>query len=157
MVVAKTYKALQEGGKMIQDKDMTHKIYRARIVGIPDHGSGDITFPLKIQDDAKIGSAKVRIAKDKEGGSKTAHTSWRIIRKEAATKTSIIEVQLHTGRTHQIRVHMAAIGHPLVGDDKYGDTGFNQRNKTHKHQLQSYKLLFNEQEFASKQKLPEIS
>ena len=52
---------------------------------------------------------------------KTAVTHWRVVRRYGAV--SLLEVSLETGRTHQIRVHLNAIGHPVVGDPVYGGAG----------------------------------
>ena len=70
--------------------------------------------------DAPIGrnpSDRKKMAVDKKNG-KRAVTHYRVL--EQFGKFSYIECQLETGRTHQIRVHMASIGHPLLGDDVYG-------------------------------------
>ena len=55
---------------------------------------------------------------------------------------SLLEVTLHTGRTHQIRAHMAFMGHPLLGDGKYGDNRFNKSHRFSYQGLYSYKLEF---------------
>ena len=49
--------------------------------------------------------------------------------RQVFSSSSLLEVDLHTGRTHQIRVHAAHIGHPLAGDEKYGDQAFNRSMK----------------------------
>ena len=56
---------------------------------------------------------------------------------------SLLEVELLTGRTHQIRAHMAAIGHPLLGDGKYGKLAADKKLGFNKQALYSYKLTFN--------------
>jgi 23S rRNA pseudouridine955/2504/2580 synthase len=60
---------------------------------------------------------------DPEG--KDAVTRFRLL--ESYPGASLLEAELKTGRTHQIRVHAAHAGHPLAGDDKYGDAGFNRQ------------------------------
>ena len=83
---------------------------------------------------------KVTVFSTPHPGAKTAVTHYRVLETKGAL--SLVEITLITGRTHQIRAHMASIGHPLLGDGKYGT---NQRNKpyAYKHQaLYSYRLTF---------------
>ncbi len=53
-----------------------------------------------------------------DNSGRTAHTSYKIL--ERLYAATLMEAQIHTGRTHQVRVHFQFIGHPLVGDDTYG-------------------------------------
>ena len=73
-------------------------------------------------------------------GGKTAITHYRVLKEGALT--SLLEVELLTGRTHQIRAHMASIGHPLAGDGKYGTNEFNKKVGMKHQALYSYKLKF---------------
>lgn len=87
--------------------------------------------------DAPIGRAKNSIIlHEVNSAGKTAVTHYRTIRTYA--DYSLIELQLETGRTHQIRVHMSYLHHPLLGDDLYGGT----RNLITRHALHAYKLQF---------------
>ena len=60
-----------------------------------------------------------------------------------STNTSILEVVLHTGRTHQIRAHLAYVGHPIIGDGKYGDNQINKKFSRKTQELFAYKVEFN--------------
>jgi 23S rRNA pseudouridine955/2504/2580 synthase len=90
------------------------KVYWALIVGVPSIEDGMIELPIAKQ--PGTGGEKMHVD-EKEGQS--ARTRYRII-EQAGNTTCWVELQPFTGRTHQLRVHMAAIGHPIVGDGKYG-------------------------------------
>ena len=90
------------------------KIYWALVVGVPDVAEGMIDAPLAKQ--PGTGGEKMHV--DTEGG-QPARTRYRVIDR-AGNRAAWVELQPLTGRTHQLRVHLAAIGHPIVGDGKYG-------------------------------------
>nr|WP_137676360.1 RluA family pseudouridine synthase [Parerythrobacter lutipelagi] len=90
------------------------KIYWALVVGVPDVREGTIDAPLAKQ--PGTGGEKMHV--DLENG-QTAKTRYRVV-ETAAKKACWIELEPLTGRTHQLRVHLDAIGHPIVGDGKYG-------------------------------------
>ena len=62
-----------------------------------------------------------------DGRSRDAQTGIRVLASRAEPRCSLLEVRPHTGRFHQIRRHLAGIGHPILGDSKHGDTRVNQR------------------------------
>jgi 23S rRNA pseudouridine955/2504/2580 synthase len=90
------------------------KVYWAVVVGVPSGNEGLIDAPLAKQ--PGTGGEKMHI--DEEHGQQ-AKTRWRVIDR-AGNRAAWVELQPLTGRTHQLRAHMAAIGHPIVGDGKYG-------------------------------------
>ena len=90
------------------------KLYWALIIGVPSAEEGMIDAPLAKQ--PGTGGEKMHI--DEEHG-QSAKTRWRVIDR-AGNRAAWVELQPLTGRTHQLRTHMAAIGHPIVGDGKYG-------------------------------------
>ena len=90
------------------------KVYWALVVGKPDLAEGVIDAPLAKQ--PGTGGEKMHI--DEENGA-AAKTRYRVV-DSAGQRASWVELEPMTGRTHQLRVHMAAIGHPIVGDGKYG-------------------------------------
>ena len=100
-----------------------------------------ITAPLK--KDEK--NNKVVVAPTDKGG-KTAKTVYRLVKKYA--DYSLLDITLLTGRTHQIRVHLSYINHPIVGDSKYGDFSANRvfKEKYHFNNqfLHAYKIGFGE-------------
>jgi 23S rRNA pseudouridine955/2504/2580 synthase len=90
------------------------KIYWALVVGVPEVREGTIDAPLAKQ--PGTGGEKMHV--DEENG-QAAKTRYRVVER-AGQKAAWLELEPLTGRTHQLRVHMAAIGHPIVGDGKYG-------------------------------------
>ncbi|MEJ5975269.1 RluA family pseudouridine synthase [Novosphingobium sp. PS1R-30] len=91
------------------------KIYWALIVGVPSIEDGMIELPLAKQ--PGTGGEKMMVDESEHG--QPARTRYRVIDR-AGNRAAWVELQPFTGRTHQLRVHMAAIGHPIVGDGKYG-------------------------------------
>jgi len=95
------------------------KRYLLLVQGDWSQGPWKINAPLR-KNQVQGGERMVRV--DPDG--KTALTHFRFL--EGYSHASLMEAELKTGRTHQIRVHAAHSGHPLAGDEKYGDTGFNR-------------------------------
>ena len=91
------------------------KIYWALVIGVPEISDGMIDLPLAKQP----GTGGEKMMVDKSGEGQPARSRYRVIDR-AGNRASWVELQPLTGRTHQLRVHMAAIGHPIVGDGKYG-------------------------------------
>jgi len=90
------------------------KVYWALVVGVPDVREGTIDAPLAKQ--PGTGGEKMHVAQE---DGQLAKTRYRVVER-AGTKAAWLELEPLTGRTHQLRVHCAAMGHPIVGDGKYG-------------------------------------
>lgn len=118
VIFGKNLPTLQQLLELFRDKQHIIKTYIALLVG-QTPASGTIDLPLV--KDSNIGQVKVgRIEK----GAKTAITKYKAIKKYP--NYTLVEAQLITGRTHQLRAHFQAIRHPIVGDAKYGDFKVNK-------------------------------
>lgn len=113
LLVARTPGAAASYSKRFASRS-ARKVYWALVVGVPDLAEGIIDAPLAKQ--PGTGGEKMHI--DEESGA-AAKTRYRVVDR-AGTRAAWVELEPLTGRTHQLRVHMAAIGHPIVGDGKYG-------------------------------------
>jgi 23S rRNA pseudouridine955/2504/2580 synthase len=113
LLVARTARAAGHFAKAFSSRT-ARKVYWALVVGVPDIADGFIDLPIGKQPGS--GGEKMHVD-EKDGAS--ARTRYRIVER-AGNTTAWVELQPYTGRTHQLRVHMAAIGHPIVGDGKYG-------------------------------------
>ena len=92
------------------------KTYHALVAGVPEPREWIIRAPLLRLDTGRTDEAKVVV--DPSGQS--AETSYKVLKTGTKNAWSLVELHPKTGRTHQIRVHMAHIGHPLIGDKRYG-------------------------------------
>ena len=114
LLVAATARAAAFFSKAFSGRT-ARKVYWAVVVGVPKIEDGFIDLPLAKQ--PGTGGEKMHV-EEGEGGL-PARTRYRMIER-AGNSAAWLELQPLTGRTHQLRVHMAAIGHPILGDGKYG-------------------------------------
>ena len=118
MVYAKNLKAAAHLSRQVQEGKL-EKIYQALVCGKPVDNVGKyVDYLLK---DGKTNTS--RIVDKSVAGAKRAELEYQILEKkeqEDGTVRSLVEIHLHTGRHHQIRVQFAAHGTPLMGDTKYG-------------------------------------
>lgn len=113
VIFGKNIKTLQYLYQVIKEKEVISKHYVALVKGSVEK-DGEVEAPLKKDESTN----KVVVAAKNDGG-KEAKTTYHVIKRYK--EYSLLDLTLYTGRTHQIRVHMSYIGHPLVGDAKYGD------------------------------------
>lgn len=136
VLFGKNIRALQYFSNVFNDHDLVGKHYYALVVGDVKE-DGFIDVPIK-----KGNNNKVYVSYDKD--SKEAKTIYHVL--ERYGEYTLLDVILLTGRTHQIRVHMAHINHPVVGDEKYGNFNvnklFNEKYNLKSQFLHAYELNF---------------
>jgi 23S rRNA pseudouridine1911/1915/1917 synthase len=114
LVAAKTEAAHRHLAEQFA-KHTVERVYAAIVWGVPRPREGQLSGAIgRSRGDRK----KMTVRRD--GGGKPALTRYRVVRSLAGGAASLIECRLATGRTHQIRVHLAGAGHPLIGDPVYG-------------------------------------
>lgn len=131
----------EEALSILLDKFKNHEIekhYRAVVLGVPTQKKATLTAYL-FKDRKK---SLVYISDLPKKGYEKIITSYEVLSTNSKQNTSMLDVTLHTGKTHQIRAHLAHIGHPIVGDGKYGNNEINKKLGFKVQQLCSYSLQF---------------
>ncbi len=122
VLVAKTRRAMVRLGELFTEGDEVRKKYLALAKGKFSKGAGLIDLPLSEHE-------QTARSKDRHGVKfQEALTRWQVV--SANRDASLLQVRIETGRTHQIRRHLQAAGHPVAGDRRYGDFAFNREARS---------------------------
>ncbi len=136
VIAAKTADALRVMNEKIKNSEIS-KFYLAAVHGVPKRKSDTLKGYLK--KDSK--NNMVDVITTPRQGYKEIITKYRVL--ESKRNLSLVEIELVTGRTHQIRAHFSSLGHPLLGDGKYG-VNRNDRHRGYKFQaLYAFRIVFN--------------
>jgi 23S rRNA pseudouridine955/2504/2580 synthase len=139
VIFGKNYQSLKAYNEKMRNREIK-KYYQCVVEGVVKE-PGTVKGWL-VKDEQKN---KVRLSKkDQGGGAKYCHTDYRPL--ETVGGYTLLEVELHTGRSHQIRESMRFIGHPIVGDKKYGAS---KEKNVNSQLLHGYKLIIEDNEFVS--------
>ena len=113
MVLARSKESHRHLSRQFQERQ-TQKSYQAMCSGIPSQQQGKICLPMRCDWERR----PLQMIDFKQG--KSAETQWRVI--EQYKETFLVELTPITGRSHQLRLHMKSLGHPILGDNLYADT-----------------------------------
>lgn len=136
IVVAKNDKAHLYLTTQFAERD-TAKIYLAIVQGCPKEPEGTVFTNI-----GRHPVNRLKMAVVNPGSGKPAITDYRVLHHDMSTDSSLVMCTLHTGRTHQIRVHMLHLGHPLIGDPIYAHP-HKQKAKPGRLMLHAWRLAFN--------------
>ena len=137
LVIARTPRALRKLSKSFADRDV-EKTYLAIVFGTPVPPAAVIRGFMGRHPTDRL---KMAVLRETDHGAKEAVTAYRTLRQGIwnEIRCSLVQVRLHTGRTHQIRVHMSHIGHPLIGDKLYAR---GRSSPAERQMLHAWKLVF---------------
>jgi len=135
VTAAKNAAALREMNKAIKDGNLT-KVYHCAVIGKLPRSEDIITAYHKKDESRNL----VRIVDSPVDGYKEIKTGYKVL--AVKNDISLVEVNLFTGRTHQIRAHLSHIGNPVLGDGKYGVVSFNKKYNIFRQALCAYSLSF---------------
>lgn len=135
VIAAKNAEALRILNEKIKNRELSKKYICIAIGELPKK---EDTLTAYLQKDSEANQVKISNVKNPQN--LTVKTKYRVL--DSCGGLSLVEIDLLTGRTHQIRAHLAYIGHPLLGDGKYGNNRINMKYGFDKQALCSYKLTF---------------
>lgn len=143
VIAAKTPAALRELNEQIRNRDVEKK-YLCRVHGIPEPREAVLEGWLIKNEADNIVRIYRKKPSERLGDAKKIATGYRVV--GVAGEEAVLEIDLLTGRTHQIRAHLSSIGHPLVGDGKYADNKDDREKGVYRQALCSYCLTFTKKE-----------
>ncbi len=135
VMAAKNAETLRIMNQKVRDRELV-KLYLCVVCGHMEQREATLTGYLEKNESQN----RVYISAKPSPGAKSIKTRYRVLQEKR--RYSLLEVELLTGRTHQIRAHFASIGHPLAGDGKYGTNARNKETGFPYQALCSYKLKF---------------
>ncbi len=139
VIFAKNYETVQNLNKMVREKEYIRKYYLTIVKGRVMKGQELKGYMTKDE-----GKNRVQLANRGDQDAKEMHTIYKPLK--STDGFSLLEVEIVTGRTHQIRLHLSSIGHPIIGDSKYGNANINQTMKKNfgleTQFLHAYKIYF---------------
>ncbi len=135
VMAAKNAETLRIMNQKVRDRELV-KLYLCVVCGRMEQREATLTGYLEKNESQN----RVYISAKPSPGAKSIKTRYRVLQEKR--RYSLLEVELLTGRTHQIRAHFASIGHPLAGDGKYGTNARNKETGFPYQALCSYKLKF---------------
>lgn len=135
VIGAKNAESLRILNQKMKDREL-HKFYLCLLINRPKKDNAILSDYLIKNEKTN----KVTVLRNEKQGAKKILTKYSV--QETNNNLTLCEVELLTGRTHQIRAHMSSIGCPILGDNKYGNKKLNQKYSLSKQCLYSYKLAF---------------